>query len=82
MLYPRGLQYTLDKNAKRKWDESKMKKKYLALALAAVLAFGVAGCGGDTATENNNTKNFTPLGKIAITLEGMLYCLIANLFCK
>lgn len=34
-----------------------MKKKYLALALAAVMAFGIAGCGGDTAAENNtNTE--------------------------
>ena len=34
-----------------------MKKRYLALALAAVMAFGIAGCGGDKAAENNtNTE--------------------------
>jgi len=34
-----------------------MKKRYMALALAAVMAFGFVGCGGDTAAENNtNTE--------------------------
>ncbi|MBO5330611.1 MAG: peptidylprolyl isomerase, partial [Anaerotignum sp.] len=36
-----------------------MKKRTLALALAAVMAFGMAGCGGDTATENNTENTVT-----------------------
>lgn len=33
-----------------------MKKRYMALVLAAVMAFGIAGCGGGTAVENNDAK--------------------------
>ncbi len=33
-----------------------MKKRYMALVLAAVMAFGIAGCGGSTAAENDDTK--------------------------
>ena len=33
-----------------------MKKRYMTLALAAVMAFGMAGCGGGTAAESNDTK--------------------------
>ena len=36
-----------------------MKKKMVMLALAAVLAFGMAGCGGEKAEENNNTNAVT-----------------------
>ena len=36
-----------------------MKKRTLALALAAVMAFGLAGCGGNTAAENNDTATNT-----------------------
>ena len=36
-----------------------MKKRTLALALAAMLAFGAAGCGGEKETENNNTNAVT-----------------------
>ena len=43
-----------------------MKKRYLALALAAVMAFGIAGCGGDTATENNDTKTETTVDTTTI----------------
>lgn len=34
-----------------------MKKRTLALALAAVMAFGIAGCGGEKAEENNAVNN-------------------------
>ena len=33
-----------------------MKKRYMALVLAALMAFGIAGCGGSTASENDDTK--------------------------
>ena len=33
-----------------------MKKRMMTLALAAVMAFGMAGCGGSTAAEKNDTK--------------------------
>jgi len=33
-----------------------MKKRYMALALAAVMAFGIAGCGGDTSADTNNEQ--------------------------
>ena len=36
-----------------------MKKRTWALALAAVMAFGMAGCGGEKETENNNTNTVT-----------------------
>ena len=36
-----------------------MKKRTLALALAAVMAFGIAGCGGGTAAEKNTDKTVT-----------------------
>ena len=36
-----------------------MKKKMVMLALAAVLAFGMAGCGGEKAEENTNTHAVT-----------------------
>ena len=36
-----------------------MKKRTMTLALAAVVAFGMAGCGGSTAAENNDTKTET-----------------------
>ena len=36
-----------------------MKKRMMTLALAAVMAFGMAGCGGEKETENNNTGTVT-----------------------
>lgn len=36
-----------------------MKKRYMALMLAAVMAFGVAGCGNDTAADTNNEQENT-----------------------
>lgn len=36
-----------------------MKKRTLALALTAVMAFGIAGCGGGTAAENNTENTAT-----------------------
>ena len=36
-----------------------MKKRTWALVLAAVMAFGMAGCGGEKETENNNTNTVT-----------------------
>ena len=36
-----------------------MKKRMMTLALAAVMAFGMAGCGGEKETENNNTNTVT-----------------------
>lgn len=36
-----------------------MKKRVMTLALAAVMAFGMAGCGGSTAAENNDVKTET-----------------------
>ena len=36
-----------------------MKKRYMALALAAVMAFGIAGCGKDTTAENSTVKTDT-----------------------
>ena len=33
-----------------------MKKRHMALVLAAVMAFGIAGCGGGTTAENNDAK--------------------------
>ncbi len=36
-----------------------MKKRTMTLALAAVMAFGMAGCGGSTAAEKNDTKTET-----------------------
>ena len=43
-----------------------MKKKYLALALAAVMAFGIAGCGGDTAAETTDTTTATEVDTTTI----------------
>ena len=40
-----------------KMEEDDMKKRTLALALAAVMAFGIAGCGGEKAEENNAVNN-------------------------
>ena len=36
-----------------------MKKRVLALALAAVMAFGIAGCGGEKEAENKDTNKAT-----------------------
>ncbi|MBQ2924227.1 MAG: peptidylprolyl isomerase [Anaerotignum sp.] len=36
-----------------------MKKRYMVLALAAVMAFGIAGCGNDTAADTNNEQATT-----------------------
>lgn len=43
-----------------------MKKRFFALALAAVMAFGIAGCGGDTTTENNDTATNTTVDTTTI----------------
>ena len=39
---------------KKKTEEMKMKKRYLALALAAVLAVCAAGCGKEEAKDDSN----------------------------
>ena len=36
-----------------------MKKRYMMLVMAAVMAFGIAGCGGEKAEENNNINAVT-----------------------
>lgn len=39
---------------KKKTEEMKMKKRYLALALAALLAVCAAGCGKEEAKDDSN----------------------------
>ena len=47
-----------------------MKKKMMVLALAAMMAYGIAGCGGETATENN-TNTVTDVDTKTIVQAGM-----------
>ena len=48
-----------------------MKKRMFALAMAAVMAFGIAGCGSDKGTENNNkTADTKTIAQAEMPAEG------------